>query len=517
MPENYNFDFIVIGSGIAGLSFALKTAQHGTVAVITKKSQSESNTNYAQGGIAAVMDPLDSFEQHIQDTLECGCGLCNRDAVELMVKDAPDCINELIQRGVEFTREENGKLALGREGGHHANRVVHADDLTGKEIERAIVAAVKNEKNITVFENHLAIDLIIEYDEISHEKKCIGVYVFDRTTREQKVFKSKVILLSTGGAGRIYQHTTNPDIATGDGIAMAYRAGAKVNNLEFVQFHPTSLYHSNADSFLISEAVRGFGGILKLKDGTDFMNVYHPMGSLAPRDIVARAIETEMKKSGEKCVYLDVTHLDKKELLNHFPNIVEKCLSYGIDVTKEMIPVVPAAHYMCGGVVTDLNGRTTIYGLYSCGETACTGVHGANRLASNSLLEALVFAKRAAIDACSLINQLQIPEDYIPLLSKASGGKYIAASYENEKRAIQRIMSENVGITRSNNSLNKALRMINQIKEKIETMYFYSPLDASLIEVRNMALVSNLVIKSALARKESIGLHYNSDYPPMGN
>src|SRR5665213_2573679 len=270
MPENKQFDFIVIGSGIAGLSFALKTAQYGNVAVITKKSQSESNTNYAQGGIAAVIDPLDSFEQHIQDTLEAGCGLCNTEAVELMVKDAPECINELIQRGVEFTKQSNGELELGREGGHHANRLVHANELTGKEIERAMVDAVKKEQRITVFENHLAIDLIIENDETTNEKSCIGVYVFDRTKREQRVFKSKVILLSTGGAGRIYQHTTNPEIATGDGVAMAYRAGAKLNNLEFVQFHPTTLYHPKADSFLISEAVRGFGGILKLKDGTEF-------------------------------------------------------------------------------------------------------------------------------------------------------------------------------------------------------------------------------------------------------
>ncbi|MEI6815426.1 MAG: L-aspartate oxidase [Bacteroidota bacterium] len=513
MGDKQQFDYLVIGSGIAGLFFALKAAKNGKVAIITKKNQSESNTNYAQGGIAAVMDVHDTFEGHIKDTLIAGDGLCNEKAVEMMVKDAPECINELISIGVDFTKENNGDLALGREGGHHANRVVHAKDLTGREIERALIAAVKKEPNISIFENHLAIDLIMEKDEKTNEDKCFGAYVFDRKEEVEKAFLAKVVLLCSGGTGRIYLHTTNPDIATGDGIAMAYRAGAKLANLEFVQFHPTTLFHPDGHSFLISEALRGFGGVLKLKNGQEFMPRYHEMGSLAPRDIVARAIETELKITGDECVYLDVTHLDAEKVKEEFPTIYNQCLSLGIDITKQMIPVVPAAHYMCGGVMTDLNAQTTIQGLYACGETACTGVHGANRLASNSLLEALVFAKRAVLDSAKNLDAIKIPKDDIYDQPHGTRGNGLTVSYEKERLIIQKAMSGYVGISRNNAGLAKAMTIIEELIDKIETLYFYSPLDANLIELRNMATVAYLVISAAAARKESRGLHYNTDFP----
>jgi L-aspartate oxidase len=516
-------DFLVIGSGIAGLSFALKASEEGDVVIVTKKEDSESNTNYAQGGIASVLAKDDSFELHVQDTLNGGAGLCKPEVVRKVVEAGPGCIQELIQAGVQFTRkrDEEDEFDLGLEGGHSRNRVVHAADLTGKEVESSLLRAVKAKKNVKVFENHIAIDLITQHHLKDYRRKtdeqirCWGAYVLDNRNNQVITCLSKITLLATGGAGRVYVHTTNPPIATGAGLAMAYRAGAEVANLEFIQFHPTALYHEQANSFLISEAVRGEGGILRLGSGETFMEQYHPRKELAPRDVVARAIDHELKKRGDSCVYLDITHLDQKFIKLRFPNIYGKCLSLGLDITKDWIPVVPAAHYICGGVVTDLEGKTGIENLYACGEVTCTGMHGANRLASNSLLEAVAFAHFAAKSAKHRLTGMK-RFSFPPIPSWSLEGVFDQQEWvviSHNRDWIQKFMWDYVGIVRSNRRLEQARRRIGILLDEITEFYRINPVTYDVIELRNIATMAKLIIECALMRKESRGLHYNVDYP----
>jgi L-aspartate oxidase len=518
---NIETDFLVLGSGIAGLTYALKASAYGTVAMVTKKDRAESSTNYAQGGIAAVMSSTDSFESHIRDTLEAGDGLCHRDVVELVVESGPRLIEELVMLGVAFTRStrnDGEKYDLGREGGHSINRVVHAKDLTGREVERALLAAASRNPRIRIFENHVAVDLLtsgrLEHRRVEHDN-CFGAYVYDRLSGEVRIFSAQVTLLSTGGLGKVYVYTSNPDIATGDGVAMAFRAGAPVANMEFIQFHPTCLYHPEAKNFLISEAVRGEGGQLIDSEGRAFMNAYHPRGSLATRDIVARAIDSEMKKTGARCVYLDVTNMPAKKIIERFPNIYEKCLEFGIDITKEPIPVVPAAHYACGGVPTDKDAQTCIRMLLACGEVSCTGLHGANRLASNSLLEALVFADRAAVRSEDLLEEARsIRRPELPPWQSGNAvnpDETVVISHNWEE--VRRCMWDYVGIVRTDKRLSRALRRIKNLQEEINEYYWDFLVTADLLELRNIAIVAELIIRSALSRKESRGLHYTLDYP----
>ncbi|MBP8985377.1 MAG: L-aspartate oxidase [Syntrophobacterales bacterium] len=513
-------DFLIIGSGIAGLSFAIKAAKLGTVAVITKKEEVESATNLAQGGIAAVTDKTDSFESHIADTLECGAGLCKEDVVRFVVTEGPERIKELIEWGVEFTRVEDASRSifdLGREGGHSRRRVLHAKDRTGQEIERALIEKAASEKNIRVYENFIGIDLIMASQVLGRRTgtdRCLGVYAYDIVHGEVHTFRAKFTLLATGGAGKVYLVTSNPDIATGDGIAMAYRAGALIANMEFIQFHPTCLYHPEAKSFLISEALRGEGGVLRLKNGTAFMEKYHPLKDLAPRDVVARAIDAELKKSGDEFVLLDITHRGREFIRRRFPNIYNECLKYGIDMAKEPIPVVPAAHYLCGGAMVDAYGKTSIDRLFACGEVSCTGLHGANRLASNSLLEAVVFAHRSFLKVSELLKEVK--DDHLPIPPWDMRG--VRESDEsvvvtNDWDEIRRCMWNYVGIVRSNKRLERAKRRIDLICEEIHEYYWNYTVTRDLLELRNIATVAKLIICSALMRKESRGLHYNVDYP----
>ena len=510
-------DYLVLGSGIAGLSFALKVAGLGRVALVTKKNDTESNTNYAQGGIAGVVGPEDKFDLHIRDTLVAGAGLCCEEAVEILVKEGPERIRELVELGVKFTREKTPtgemQFELGREGGHSMRRILHSADLTGREIERALIVQCKHQENIRVFEHEYAIDLVTRPND-DGGLTCCGAYVLDTETEEVTTFRAKVTMLATGGAGQVYLHTTNPEIATGDGVAMAFRAGADIANMEFIQFHPTSLHHPDARSFLISEAVRGEGGILRLADGSTFMESYHEMACLAPRDIVARAIDAELKKSGEECVFLDVTHLDAEHVRERFPNIHQTCLSVGIDITKEWIPIVPAAHYSCGGVLTDVNARTSIERLYACGEVACTGVHGANRLASNSLLEAVVFAHRAVGDSEQYMDVRcngEIPDFPKSMHIREIDQKMVAGL----KDEIRRIMWRYVGIVRTNERLQKAKDQMLELGCRVEKLYASGRLTSELLELRNMITTASLIIESAISRKESRGLNYNLDYPEL--
>jgi L-aspartate oxidase len=516
-------DFLVIGSGIGGLSFALKASQVGEVVIVTKKEDSESNTNYAQGGIASVLAPNDSFDLHVEDTIRAGAGLCDPQVVRKVVEAGPGCIHELAQIGVQFTtkRQKEDQFDLGLEGGHSRNRVVHAADLTGKEVENALLAAVKAKKNVRILEDHLAVDLITQHHLESYARKpgeeieCWGAYVLDKAQNQVITCLSKITLLASGGAGRVYVHTTNPSIATGDGLAMAYQAGARVANLEFIQFHPTALYHPQADSFLISEAVRGEGGILRLQSGEAFMENYDPRKELAPRDVVARAMDHELKKRGDSCVFLDVTHLDQKFIKLRFPNIYGKCLSLGLDITRDWIPVVPAAHYICGGVVTDAQGKTGIENLYACGEVACTGMHGANRLASNSLLEAVAFAHFAAISAKARLSSLK-SFSFPPIPSWSEAGVFDQQEWiiiSHNRDWIQKFMWDYVGIVRSNRRLEQAKRRIDILLDEILEFYKVNPITYDVVELRNISIAAKLIIECALQRKESRGLHYNVDYP----
>jgi L-aspartate oxidase len=526
---DFKSDFLVIGSGIAGLSFALKVAPFGTVAIVTKKAIMESNTNLAQGGIASVVDGLDSFDLHVQDTLASGDGLCNPDVVQMVVKDGPARIGELIDLGVRFNvaaeasdRDRLPRFELGREGGHSHNRIIHAQDMTGAEVERVMVDLVKKNDRITLFEDHMAVELITFSTRMkrgqvitTHEDFCCGAYVFDRKAKRVRTFCSHITLLATGGTGKAYLYTSNPDIATGDGIAMGYRAGATVANLEFVQFHPTCLYHPEAKNFLISEAVRGEGGILIDAAGRPFMEKYDPLKDLACRDKVARAIDTELKRSGDDSVFLDISHRDAGFIRSRFPNIYERCLEHGIDMAKSPIPVVPAAHYMCGGVATDFHGRTDIQRLYAVGETACTGLHGANRLASNSLLEALVYAHRAAERAAAdLKSSASGPMPTLPTwddVGTTDSDEAIMVSHNWDE--IRRLMWNYVGIVRSDKRLARAKRRIGIIQNEIREYYRDFKVSGDLIELRNLAVVAELIVTCAMHRKESRGLHYTIQYP----
>lgn len=513
-------DFLVIGGGIAGLTFAIKAAEYGTVTVLTKAGSSEANTAYAQGGIASVWSVDDSFESHVEDTLRAGAGLCDRAAVETIVREGPEAIRELIRLGTRFTRIETGgedEYDLGQEGGHSHRRVLHAQDLTGREIMRALTEAAAAERNIRTLENHVAINLLVESPSAGKPGACWGAYALDRNTHQIRKVISRATMLATGGAGKVYLYTTNPDIASGDGVAMAYRAGAAVANLEFYQFHPTCLYHRAAKSFLISEALRGEGAILKLPDGTAFMKSYHPDAELAPRDVVARAIDAEMKRHGLDFVYLDLSHRDAAFIRERFPNIYKRCLGFGFDLTKGPIPVVPAAHYMCGGVRTDLAGRTSIPRLHAAGEVAMTGLHGANRLASNSLLEAAVMGRRASASALEIVANAggappEFPEWNPGRAIRSEERVMITQSWEE----IRRLMWNYVGIVRSDRRLERALRRIELLKEEIHSYYWDHLLDADTIELRNLAKVAELVVLCAMSRKESRGLHYNIDHPSLG-
>ncbi|MGO9527407.1 MAG: L-aspartate oxidase [Verrucomicrobiia bacterium] len=512
-----NYDFLVIGSGIAGLTYALKMAAAGTVAIITKKQRAESNTNYAQGGIAAVMAKDDSLELHVRDTLEAGAGLCKEDAVRTIVSEGPGLVRELIEFGVKFTEQENarGQFDLGREGGHTRRRVLHAGDITGREIERALLVQVAKHKNITVLEESMVIDLITTQKlGLSEPNRCLGCYALDEKQKTVEVFAAKITLLATGGSGKVYLYTTNPDIASGDGVAMAYRAGASVADMEFIQFHPTCLFDPKAKSFLISEAVRGEGAILRGKDGEAFMKRYHPMADLAPRDIVARAIDAEMKKTGAKFVSLDITHKDPEFVKKRFPNIYAKCLEYGHDMTKAPLPVVPAAHYQCGGVVTNVDGETEVVGLLAAGEVGCTGLHGANRLASNSLLEALVVAHRATGVALRQHPKLPAPPATLPAWESGNASNHdelVVVTHNWDE--IRRLMWDYVGIVRTDKRLLRARARIQNLQREINQFYWDYKVTPDLIELRNLALVAELIIESALQRKESRGLQYTLDYP----
>ncbi len=512
-------DYLVIGSGIAGLSFALKVAEHGKVSLITKAKLSNTNTRLAQGGIAAVTDTInDDPKFHARDTHIAGAGLCHVDAVDILVNDASERIKDLVKWGVEFDKEEAGDFDLAKEGGHSRHRILHVSDLTGKSMQDVLLERVSEHPNITIYEDHMAVELITDHHVLSNLQSafniCFGAYVLNEMTGDVNIFSADFTMLATGGASRVYLHTTNPQVATGDGIAMAYRAGVRIANMEFIQFHPTALYEPGAEPFLITEACRGFGAILCNGAGERFMEAYDKRLELAPRDIVARAIDAECKKRGEACAFLDMTHLPAKKVLKHFPNIAKHCKEHlKIDISKELIPVVPAAHYVCGGVMTNLNGQTSMHNLFAAGETAHTGVHGANRLASNSLLEGIVFAHRAAQRVIekdrNTLNKVYIPEWDDTDVTNEQEWSLI----RNNRNELQSIMWDYVGIVRSKVQLNRAITRMTTLYEEIEEYYRRTRVSLDLLELRNLSAVAYLIVRSALRRNESRGLHYMSDYP----
>jgi L-aspartate oxidase len=515
------FDFVVIGSGVAGLSLSLKLAEQGSVAIVTKRKPADSNTAWAQGGVACVTGVEDSFELHIEDTLVAGAGLCDQEAVRTIITGGPAAVRELMRIGVHFDERilEDGQreLDLGKEGGHSKRRVLHYHDTTGREIEQRLLDAVVQQRNIQILDNHMAVDLITTGKlGYTTEDRVIGVYVLNDAKGIVETIRSDRIILATGGCGKVYLYTTNPDIATGDGVAMAWRAGAAVANMEFIQFHPTCLYHPDLKSFLISEAVRGEGGKLVDASGREFMPKYHKLAALAPRDVVARAIDAEMKRTGAKCMYIDITHKPAAFLKDRFPNIYETCIRLGIDITRQPIPIVPAAHYQCGGVKTDLQGATTLRGLFAVGEVACTGLHGANRLASNSLLEALVLASRCSIALlkpkyAKYHQAFNLPEWRS---GHAQDVDEVVVIYHNWDE-IRRLMWDYVGIVRTTKRLQRASTRLRNLQREIQEFYWDFKLTTDLLELRNLCTLASLVVDSALARNESRGLHFTLDYPAV--
>jgi len=520
-------DFLIVGSGIAGLTYALKVAQHlpdKKVLVITKASADETNTKYAQGGVAVVNDlENDSFEKHIEDTLIAGDGLCNKNVVEIVVKEGPDRVRELIEWGARFDKEKDGDYKLGKEGGHSEFRIIHHKDVTGREMERALLEAVTRQKNIEIIKHCFVIDIITQHHlgylvtKATPDIECYGVYVLNSQTNQVEKILAKTTLLATGGNGQVYRTTTNPSIATGDGVAMVYRAKGRIENMEFIQFHPTALYEPGmrGQAFLITEAVRGDGGILRNKEGEAFMEKYDARKDLAPRDIVARAIDSEMKRTGTEHVWLDCRHFKKENFTEHFPNIYEKCLSIGIDITKNMIPVAPAAHYSCGGIKTDEWGRSSIKNLYACGECSSTGLHGANRLASNSLLEAMVFAHRCYMESTTNVSSFAAdPVKDIPdWNARGTREPKEMILITQSLKELQQVMSDYVGIVRNDVRLQRAMRRLDLLWEETEQLYQTTTLSLPLLELRNLISVGYLIVKGATFRKESRGLHYNTDYP----
>jgi L-aspartate oxidase len=513
-PPREHVDFLVLGGGAAGLSFALEASDHGSVLVLTKRQRSEGSTQYAQGGIASVLADDDALDLHVQDTLVAGAGLCKQDAVEVTVREGPERIRWLLSLGAEFDREASDKLHLTREGGHSRRRIAHAKDATGREIERALLQACAD-RGVHIVEDQVAVDLVTSSKlGMGGPNRVLGAYVLDRASGEIVSLSAGVTVLATGGAGKVYLYTTNPDVATGDGVAMAFRAGAAIANMEFFQFHPTALYHPQAKSFLISEALRGEGGILRNAAGEAFMSRYDPRKELAPRDVVARSIDAEMKRRGDDSAFLDMSHLPKGFLLEHFPNIYATCKEFGIDMAVQPIPVVPAAHYQCGGVVVDLMGRTTLPRLYAIGEASCTGLHGANRLASNSLLEALVFGRRAAIRGADELAEASGPPPKLPEWNPGDAlapeeGVVVAHNWDE----VRRLMWNYVGIVRTTKRLERARTRIRMLREEIREYYWQYKLTPDLVELRNLADVAMLIVECARLRKESRGLHYVLDYP----